>query len=217
MKYLYLLLFIISSIIHLYGSFEDEKKIRNYSKPFILIGILGYYIFRADSISWVVVMAIITSWLGDVLLIPKGVKWFTAGGISFMISHFFFMLAYYPNIDTAKIPFIVIVLASCIYLFFTWKVFKALKPYLPKVLFYPMILYLLINSSNNICAWMQFLSNISVPTFIVLIGAVCFFISDGTLFLVRFHAKDVVPHRHFYVMLTYIIAEFLIVYGLIIM
>ena len=34
------------------------------------------------------------------------------------------------------------------------------------------------------------------------------------LFLVRFHKPPVMKHKHFSVMLTYILAEFMIVYGL---
>lgn len=51
-------------------------------------------------------------------------------------------------------------------------------------------------------------------TIISFIGAVMFFISDSTLFYVRFK-KDTVFKNHFIVMLAYIIAEFMIVQGLI--
>ena len=43
--------------------------------------IIAYYFCSTDDISWVLVAALITSWLGDVLLIPHGNGWFTAGGI----------------------------------------------------------------------------------------------------------------------------------------
>ena len=45
------------------------------------------------------------------------------------------------------------------------------------------------------------------------VGAALFFISDGTLFFVRFK-KDTRLKTHFLVMLTYSIGEFLIILGL---
>ena len=45
-------------------------------------------------------------------------------------------------------------------------------------------------------------------------GAVLFFISDCTLFLVRYHKnKNLIFKRHFTVMLTYLLGELLIVIG----
>jgi len=214
MKITFLLIFIISSIIHLFGSYKDNKTIRNYSKALILIGLIGFYVYSVEDINLLLVAALFFSWLGDVLLIPKGVKWFTAGGISFMISHLLFITVYYPHIAFSEVNWIVVVIAFLIYFFFVNKEFKALKPHLPKGLFVPMYIYLLINMTNNLFAWMMFLSNMNLASILVLVGAISFFISDSLLFLVRFHVQDLVPKRHFFVMLTYIIAEFLIVYGL---
>ena len=93
MKHLSIILFVISTVVHLYASLKNDKKLRDLSKPFILLTLLGFYCFSVERISLTVVLALVFSWLGDVLLMPKGVKWFTAGGISFMISHFFFIRA----------------------------------------------------------------------------------------------------------------------------
>ena len=54
-----------------------------------------------------------------------------------------------------------------------------------------------------------------VAGIITCIGAILFFISDSSLFFVRFK-KDCLLKTHFLVMLTYSIGEFLIVLGLII-
>ena len=82
MQYVFLVIFIISTAIHLYASLKEDKRIRNLSKPFILLSLLGFYAMTARSLSVAIILALIFSWIGDVLLIPKGVKWFTAGGIA---------------------------------------------------------------------------------------------------------------------------------------
>ena len=94
MRILVLILFFIVTGIHLYASLKQDKPLRNKTKPFILLLLLAFYCLSVDQVSLTVVLALFFSWLGDVLLIPNGLKWFTAGGISFMISHFFFILSY---------------------------------------------------------------------------------------------------------------------------
>lgn len=214
MKFVFLAVFLISAAIHLYASYKSDKPLRNKTKPFILLGLLGWYICCAENPQTIVIVAILTSWLGDVLLIPKGVKWFATGGVSFAVSHFCFMLAYLPQIDFAAVPLWAIILTAAVYITVVCLVFKGLKPHLPKQLFYPMFAYLLINGSMNSFALFQLISMPCRATVITFIGAVMFFISDSTLFYVRFK-KDTIFKNHFIVMLTYIIAELLIVQGLI--
>lgn len=215
MSTLFLILFALASLIHLYGSYKDDRRIRAWSKGFILIFLLGYYLCSVSAPSYLVIAALLTSWLGDVLLIFHGVKWFTAGGISFMASHFCFMLVYLPQVSFAQLPWWLVAVIGLVYFAVVYLVFRALRPYLPKPLFYPMFLYLLINGAMNMFALMQLLSLPCAATAVTFIGALMFFVSDSTLFFVRFHKKDVVWKRHFIVMLTYIAAEFLIVQGII--
>lgn len=216
MKFVFLAVFLVSAAIHLYASYKSDKPLRNKTKPFILLGLLGWYICCAENPQGIVIAAILTSWLGDVLLIPKGVKWFAIGGVSFAVSHFCFMMGYLPHIDFAVVPLWVIILTAAVYFTTVCFVFKGLKPHLPKPLFYPMFGYLLINGSMNSFALFQLISMPCKASIITFIGAVLFFISDSTLFYVRFK-KDTIFKNHFIVMLTYTIAEFLIVQGFILL
>lgn len=213
MRYLFLAVFIVSSVVHLYGSYINNSKIRAWSKGLILLGLLGWYCCCASAFSWIVVVAILASWLGDMLLIPRGIKWFTAGGISFMVSHFFFALAYWPNIDFSRFPAWLAISVGIIYFVIVCFVFRGLRPHLPHALFYPMFAYLLINGTMNCFAFYQLMSVTCEATIITFIGAVLFFTSDSTLFYVRFK-KDSVWKNHFLVMLTYIIGEFMIIQGI---
>ena len=214
MKIFFLLVFAISSIIHLYASLKSNKKLRAYTKGFILAGLFGWYCCSASPVIPIVCLAIATSWLGDMLLIPHGTKWFAAGGISFLASHMFFALAYMLHIDFAVIPVWAIIAIAAVYFGIACLVFRGLRPHLPKELFYPMFVYLLTNGTMNCFAFYQLLSVPCTATIITFVGAVLFFISDSVLFYVRFK-KDTVFKNHFPVMLTYVIGEFLIVWGLV--
>ena len=213
MKYVFLAAFIAVSVLHLYASYIADKKLRAKTKPFILLLLLGWYCCSAEAPSVFIILALLFSWLGDVLLIPDGRAWFTAGGISFMVSHAFFVGAYSKNVVFSAVPGWVIVLAALVYFTIAFFVFKGLKPHLPKALFYPMFFYLLINGTMNCFALFQLISKPGLASAVTFFGATQFFLSDSTLFYVRFK-KDGKLKTHFVVMLTYIIAEFLIVLGL---
>ena len=76
-------------------------------------------------------------------------------------------------------------------------------------------IYLLCNSTMNLFAMMQLFTLKNKGAAIAYAGAVLFFISDCTLFLVRYYKNpDVVFRKHFTVMLTYLAGEFFITLGM---
>ena len=214
MKTIVLILFFIVTGLHLYASLRQDKPLRNKTKPFILLLLLAYYCLAAQTVSLTVVLALIFSWIGDVLLIPAGVKWFTAGGISFMVSHFFFILSYAALTDFTGVNRAAALILPVLFVIAVLIIFRYLKPHLPKALFYPMLLYLMINGAMNCFAWFRSMSSEGPAALITALGAFLFFVSDSSLFFVRFK-KDSRLKTHFLVMLTYSIGEFLIVLGLI--
>ncbi len=206
-----LIVFVVFTTVHLYGSIRKNKKLRKLTKPFLLLSLLWYYLAATGNFRWTVVAALLFSWLGDVLLMGPGVKWFGYGGIAFMVSHFFFILSCLPDISGLNIW--IIVLSEIFFLILVGFIFTRLKPHLPKSLFYPMALYLFINGNMNCFAFWRALSLQTTAGLISCIGAVLFFISDTCLFFVRFN-KQSRQKTHFWVMLTYSLGELLIVVGL---
>lgn len=214
MKYVFLAAFVLSVAVHLRASLRRDTRMRNISKPFLLLSLLGFYLLAARSVSVPIVLALLFSWIGDVLLIPKGIKWFTAGGIAFMASHAFFTAGYLPDIVFSRIPVPLIVFPALFFAALAACIFSRLRPYLPGALFYPMLLYLLINGAMNCFAIFRCISSPTAATVTTAIGAALFFLSDTVLFFVRFN-KNGRLKTHFPVMLTYSLGELLIVLGLI--
>lgn len=213
MKYLFLGLFAGFSIVHLYYSWKDEKKGRAATKPFLLILIALYYVVSCDTLSLLLLFALLTSWLGDVLLIPQGTKWFISGGLSFFVSHFLFIAVYFGRINFGKVPWIAAILLACVYFAIAAKIIVMLRNSTPKEMRVAMYGYLIANTAMNVFAFMQMITNFSIGSVVAYIGAVLFFISDCSLFLVRYYDKPVVFKKHFTVMLTYLLGEFLITQG----
>ena len=213
MKHFFLAIFIISAAVHLYASLNKDVKLRNITKPFILLALLAFYICAAGQVRLFIVLALLLSWVGDVLLIPKGVKWFTAGGIAFMLGHLFFIFGYSQDIDFGSVSIAAVIILALFFICTVCCIFFKLKPHLPRLLFYPMFLYLLLNGAMNCFAIFRLMSVPCTGTLITCIGAILFFISDSSLFFVRFK-KDGRLQTHFLVMLTYSLGELLIILGL---
>ena len=215
LKYIFFALFLLASVIHLIDSWRDNAKRRAYTKPFLLIFLLLFYLFAAKEISWVLAAALLFSWLGDVLLIPKGTPWFIAGGIAFLVSHILFIFAYLPAIKWESAVWWILIPAALVYYGISVTVTLKLKGNIPGAMIVPMILYLLANSTMNLAAMTQLMTLRNAGAAVAYAGAVFFFISDCTLYLVRYHKnKNLIFKKHFTVMLTYLLGECLITVGL---
>ena len=215
MRYVFLAAYAVLSAAHLYFSWIDDRKGRAWTKPFLLVLLAGYYALSSDKLLVVLLLALLTSWLGDVLLIPRGHGWFAAGGISFMLSHFLFIAVYVENISFTLVPWVPAVILAVVYYGISAKIISMLWPYAPKKMRAVMYVYLLANSTMNVFAFMQMVTTLHPGAIVAYIGAVLFFISDCTFFLVRYYEpKRLIFKDHFTVMLTYIVGEFLITQGI---
>lgn len=213
MNYVYLALFIITSIVHLYYSYERNDRGRAATKGFPLMMLLGYYIESVATPSWTLIAALLMSWLGDMLLIGKGTKWFTFGGFAFMASHALFIPTYLKNMPAIGTAWIIYVTLAYIGITIALSVL-ILSVIETKALRVGMPIYFLFNCMMNASACLRFFGRRDIMSAITLFGALLFLISDVTLFYVRFNPSS--KRSHFPVMITYILGEFLIVAGLIV-
>lgn len=214
MYILSIILFIVSSSIHLYASYRKNRKLRALTKGFILPSLILLYVSKTEQIDMIFILALVFSWLGDLLLIVPGIPTFTAGGISFIASHVLFIVSYVKHINDFKDFIIITVVVAIIYIIITSIMFKHLTKYIPHALTIPMFIYLMANAAMNCAAFSLLLSARDLASLIIFIGAISFYISDSNLFFVRFK-KEWKDQNHFVVMFTYIVAELLIVIGMI--
>ena len=218
MEYVFLGIFLIASGLHLYARLAKKSLLRDISKVFILLPLTLFYVFAVDTINIFVVIALVACWVGDLLLIKHGIKWFAMGGCSFLLGHAFFVVAYNQEIDYTKIPIWLMIIIPIIYVAGIIVVLIKLKPYIKKALFIPTCCYLMANVTMNVFAVYRLVSgignNIILGPLLTAIGALLFLVSDASLFFVRFN-KNSRMKTHFLVMLTYTVGELLIVLGLI--
>ncbi len=215
MNYVFIAAFAAFSAVHLYASWRCDRVLRAVTKVFLLPSLLAWYLTTAQPPLEIVTAAVAASWIGDVLLIfgPVG---FALGGTSFFISHLCFAAAYCMHVDFALVPVWVIVLAALAYITAVALVFRGLVGHVrPKTLYVGMMGYLVVNGAMNCFALFQLVTVPCLAAAIMYAGALSFFVSDSILFYVRFRKGE--PFKtHFGVMLTYLLAEFLIVTGFIV-
>lgn len=218
MGIVFLTLFGLFSLLHLISSWKNDRTSRAKTKPFLISSLALAYLFSADAPSALLLAALVTSWLGDVLLIPRGNRWVILGGISFLGSHFLLMGLFLHHIHFAAVPWFHLLPVVAIYVLLSVISIRSIWDNTPKLMLIAFGLYLLTNSCMNLLALMQLLTSRHPGAAVSYAGAVLFFLSDCILLLVRYHRNpDLVPKKHFPVMLCYLSGEFLITLGIFMM
>ena len=214
MRYLFLALFVLFSFIHLYYCFINDRKGRVRTKPLLIITLFVYYMLSDSDISYLLAAVLLASWIGDILLIGHGEGWLVAGGAFFIAAHVLLVLLFLREVRAAGQPWAVLSVILIIYAAAAYFVIRSIRDSSPRVISSALFIYLLINAVMNLFAVMRMITLGTAGSALVFVGAVIFFLSDCALFILLYHKNPrIVYKRNFTVMVTYLLAEFLIVVG----
>ena len=203
-------LFVVVSILHLIACYRRYPKFRSVTKVLLMPLLCALYCVAAPEVRMFVVAALVFGWIGDVFLLFKNGKIFMLLGVcAFAIGHIFYigaMLSEHPSLHVLML----IPVALCV-IWMTF-VYRKLLPYAPKSLKKPGLLYALLLSGTCLSALYVLLVTGKPAYLIAFVGGLFFMLSD-TLLTGQKYRKEL-RHGNFYVMLTYIIAQALLVLGL---
>ncbi|HRZ31858.1 MAG TPA: lysoplasmalogenase [Flavobacterium sp.] len=205
-----LFVFLIFSLLYLGLVLIEFETITWWLKPFI-IPLLSISVFLSGKLEFkpLLISALFFSWIGDVVLLfaNQGVIYFIIGLVSFLIAHLFYIVLFskLQKVTTIKYKrFIPLVL---LYLFgllsFLWEKLGGMK--------IPVIIYALVISTMLLVAIKGYFTWNSKSGKLLLIGAVFFVLSDSILAINKFYVP--IYLSSFWIMSTYITAQFLIVKG----
>ena len=200
--------------IHLKDSWVDDFPRRVRTKPLLVPLILAWYLVCAGSPDWILAAALFAAWVGDLLLMPSGDRWFVAGGIAFLAAHVLFILVFIPRILLSAVRWGLLLPAALVYLAVAALVIRRVWKDTPKLMRGPMAAYLAANMTMNLCALARWMSCPCTGSVLAWCGAVLFFASDCLLFLVEYGGCAEKLRHYFYVMLTYVPGVFLIALGI---
>lgn len=207
-------LFIVILCIELIcGSIESLQALHYFSKPAILISLIIFFYIESSndskSLKRMVLMALVFSLLGDVFLmfVDQSPNYFMLGLISFFLAHLFYCWVFFNHRNPNTNPTGLIIVLTI----FALGLFYLLKENLGDLLL-PVIFYIIIILIMVITAFLR-QSKVSQKSFIyVFLGAILFVISDSILALNKFYMP--LKLSSLSIMLTYGLAQFFIVIGL---
>lgn len=210
----FLLLYTILVLTDIACGFETLSSFRMFSKPLILISLIGYFAVKAgnnrNTIFYLMLGALFCSLLGDIFLMFEKVSslYFTLGLASFLIAHVLFALTFikrWNKLTLNSFKWVSLALLSYgILLFFILK--NSLGP-----LRIPVILYVLGIMAMAITAFRRKGMVSQLSFILVFVGALLFVVSDSLLAVDKF--MFVIPIAHILVMGTYATAQYLITKG----
>lgn len=208
------ILFFIIVIIELFvKNMSELSSFHNITKPLILVSLILYFYLKSNHIEAktrrLTLLALVFSLIGDISLLFDYISpnYFLIGLVSFLLAHIMYIFVFLEkrNKSQKSIVFIATVIA------YSSALFYILKDDLNEMLI-PVTIYILVILGMTISASYR---KGSVPTFsynLVLIGALFFVISDSILAINKFSIP--IPKSHISIMLTYALAQYCIVMGI---
>lgn len=207
-KVMALILFMMVAIINLFSVKHNYKIGKILSKPLLMPMLLLFYCSSVSSPSIYIISALICGFIGDVFLMAEGI-YVAIGGAAFLAGHIFYSLAFLKLIGFSQIPaglyvFVLPYLFIAIYIGMKIKTEK-------KVIRYAVYTYVLFISAMSFCSLIALWLGSKSQLLISFIGSILFMVSDSMIALNTFHSFK--KYSEFYIMLTYIVAQFFIVLG----
>ncbi|RZL20077.1 MAG: lysoplasmalogenase [Pedobacter sp.] len=213
---LFSFIFALVFIIQLYAETDGNIQLRNFSKPLIVISLL-MWLYLSTSLKGRFHKRIFTGLIfalaGDIfLMLQTGhPSFFIYGLIAFLLCHIFYIRAFIldhksnPNLKNAFFLWVVgPLIIFCVGLFFY------LQPFLGSMQF-AVLLYAIIITFMAIMAVNRY-GKVNIFSYkLILYGALFFLLSDSALAVNKF--AQPIPQVGVLIMATYMIAQYLIVYG----
>lgn len=214
MKKYFLVLFILISGVQLYAQLFNEDVLHTFSKPFIIPALIGFYVFSRGSkpLCLIFLIALFFSWVGDVLLMQE--KFFRTGLLAFLISHLGYIMTWRKHRNAAAENPLTglhrLRMAFPVILYGTGMV-VVLLPHLDNLKI-PVLLYAGVLTWMVLQALFRYGYTTSPSFTYVFAGSVLYMLSDSLLAFNKF--VQPVGMAGFWIMLTYIAAQFLLVTGI---
>lgn len=217
--YILITIFSIIAVIHLYACFNHILNLRYATKVFLVPLLLLIYLQRTskETRSNFTIIALTLGALGDILIICKFFKFYLLLGLSsFLIGHYFYIIELISRIKMKiwkEKSFIALLFLMCFGLFFSYVYKYFMEEGVKKHKFViPGIAYLATLGILDSTALFYLISKKTFNSLIIYIGAIFFSISDLILGRNLFYKENI--YFSFFIMLTYIIAQVLITFGL---
>lgn len=211
-KTLSLVLFIVAMVVQLLAQVYEWQTLGMISKPVLMPTLIAYFLFSVEGkgkIGFYVILALFFSWLGDVFLMFQDVNafYFILGLLGFLTAHVIYMIIFRKtNEEFEPKPFthatgFLLIIYGVLLLMMLWSGLGSMKV---PVIIYTVVILLMAFSA---------LYRKAEGASLVLVGAFLFVTSDSLLAINKF--SDPFIGAGFWIMATYILAQYMITAGMI--
>ena len=210
--YVFFGLFLAASITQVILAILNKEKARRIEKSFCLLFLTIFAIVTVPTSPFVYIGAFLAM-MGDLLLAFRKKMLFYIGSFTFAFSHVFYLISIIMIVGST-IPWFVYVIAGVVVVLFYLATTNLIAKRLTKIKFeqYTMMGYFTI-LFYNFLIMMVAMINIPLYLFIVTIGGFVFIVSDSILVYNQFYKP--IKRAEVLVMSTYLLAQMLIVVGLV--
>lgn len=186
-----------------------------YLKPALIpLLILGVYFSKRFPTQNLLLTALLFSWIGDVILLFSDIAeiYFILGLVSFLISHILYCVLFNRQTkEKIKRNSIIFIFGSILIAAYLIGMLSVLLPSLgdlkiPVIVYASVISIMLLFAYNGLLTWKKPANQL------IFFGALFFVISDSILALNKFYMP--LKKSSFIIMLTYLVAQYLIVIGI---
>lgn len=219
MKRYFLILFLLASGAELFSTLADAPVVHQFAKPFLVLTLIGYYVYSraGEPLAVTFLLALFFSWAGDVLLMfqQDDASFFIYGLAAFLLAHVLYIFSYRQHrwedetnalqgLQRIRFAFPLILAGSGLVVI--------LYPHLGNMK-WPVLFYALVITLMSISALFRY-GRTGTGSFVMVFGgSVLFMISDSLLAINKF--IEPLVRADFWIMATYIAAQFFIVQGVI--
>jgi uncharacterized membrane protein YhhN len=218
MKKLFLTLFVCAASVELIHGMVDIGIFHVIAKSLLIPSLAAFYYItsksRTQSVSNLLLLTLLLSWIGDIILMMKGDQYFMLGLIAFLLAHITYIFVYRQHRNknqgeslqgVQRIRFAFpIVLAGAGLVVILYPHLGALQ--------IPVMIYALVITVMTLNALFRYGRTNGKSFVMVFAGAILFMASDSILAVSKFIEPLFISG--FWIMLTYVLAQFLIVQGL---
>ncbi len=210
-----LIIYFFALAVEVFAHLTDNLQLQYFSKPSLMLILIFYYLINTKNLvsaKYLIISALIFSWLGDVILLldKQSKTLFIYGLIAFLTAHIFYIFYFLQIRKTnkpEKLPHALIFVAVAVY---SLTLFGSAAPHV-KNLLVPIGFYALVISTMLGASFAAFDFTKQIFGKICVAGTLLFIVSDSILAINRFVAPF--EYAPVFIMLTYAIAQLLITEG----
>jgi uncharacterized membrane protein YhhN len=213
---LFSFIFFLVFVIQLYAEYANNIQLRNFSKPLIVVVLLAWLYLSTNlkgRFHKRIFTGLIFALAGDIFLMLQTNRpvFFIYGLIAFLLCHIFYIRAFtldHKSNPNYKNPYFLWAVGA--FAIFCSGLFFYLQPRLG-VMQFPVLMYAIIITFMAIMAVNRY-GKVNIFSFkLMLYGALFFLLSDSALAVNKF--AQPIPQAGALIMATYMIAQYLMVYG----